>query len=98
MAEMSKTAKAATKKAVVNLNVPQCCGKPMQAAKMMTTTGKVRGMMWLCDKCWKEKAYLTLFQWDSQSKAVTLSPPSFFWSPDLEFHYPPLSRFFVFSP
>jgi hypothetical protein len=20
----------------------------------MTTTGKVRGMMWLCDKCWKE--------------------------------------------
>jgi hypothetical protein len=56
MAELSKTAKAATKKAVVNLNVPQCCGKPMQAAKMMTTTGKVRGMMWLCDKCWKEKA------------------------------------------
>jgi hypothetical protein len=56
MAEMSKTAKAATKKAVVNLNVPQCCGKPMQAAKMMTTSGKVRGMMWLCDKCWKEKA------------------------------------------
>ena len=36
MAEMSKTAKAATKKAIVNLNVPQCCGKPMQAAKMMT--------------------------------------------------------------
>jgi hypothetical protein len=54
MAEMSKTAKAATKKAVANLNVPQCCGKPMQAAKMMTTTGKVRGMMWLCDKCFKE--------------------------------------------
>ncbi|HEX9137026.1 MAG TPA: hypothetical protein VF905_08800 [Nitrospirota bacterium] len=56
MAEMSKTAKAATKKAIVNLNVPQCCGKPMQAAKMMTTSGKVRGMMWLCDKCFKEKA------------------------------------------
>ncbi len=56
MAEMSKTAKAATKKAAVNLNVPQCCGKPMTAAKMLTTTGKVRGMMWLCDKCWKEKA------------------------------------------
>ena len=45
MAEMSKTAKAATKKAIVNLNVPQCCGKPMQAAKMMTSTGRVRGMM-----------------------------------------------------
>jgi len=54
MAEMSKTAKAATKKALVNLNIPQCCGKPMQAAKMMTATGKVRGMMWLCDKCFKE--------------------------------------------
>jgi hypothetical protein len=53
MAELSKTAKAATKRAVVSTN-PQCCGKPMQAAKMMTTTGKVRGMMWLCDKCWKE--------------------------------------------
>jgi hypothetical protein len=53
MAELSKTAKAATKKALVSNN-PQCCGKPMQAAKMMTTTGKVRGMMWLCDKCWKE--------------------------------------------
>lgn len=56
MAEMSKTAKAATKKAVVNLNVPQCCSKPMQAAKMMTASGKVRGMMWFCDKCSKEKA------------------------------------------
>ncbi len=54
MAEMSKTAKAATKKAVINLNVPQCCGKPMAPAKMMTSSGKVRGMMWLCDKCWKE--------------------------------------------
>jgi hypothetical protein len=54
MAEMSKTAKAATKKALVNLNIPQCCGKAMQAAKMMTATGKVRGMMWLCDKCFKE--------------------------------------------
>ncbi|HLE42131.1 MAG TPA: hypothetical protein VI956_11565 [Nitrospirota bacterium] len=54
MAEMSKTAKAATKKAVINLNVPQCCGKPMGPAKMMTSSGKVRGMMWLCDKCWKE--------------------------------------------
>jgi hypothetical protein len=54
MAEMSKTAKAASKKAAVNLN-PQCCGKPMQAAKMMAATGKVRGMMWLCDKCWTEK-------------------------------------------
>jgi len=53
MAELSKTAKAATKRAAVSNN-PQCCGKPMQAAKMMTTTGKVRGMMWLCDKCWKE--------------------------------------------
>lgn len=53
MAEMSKTAKAASKKAVVNTN-PQCCGKPMQAAKMMTASGKVRGMMWLCDKCFKE--------------------------------------------
>jgi hypothetical protein len=53
MAELSKTAKAASKKAMVNTN-PQCCGKPMQAAKMMTPTGKVRGMMWLCDKCWKE--------------------------------------------
>src|ERR1700690_2970798 len=40
MAEMSKTAKAATKKAIVNQNVPQCCAKPMQAAKMMSTTGK----------------------------------------------------------
>jgi hypothetical protein len=48
MAEMSKTAKAATKKAVINLNVPQCCGKPMAPAKMMTSSGKVR------DKCWKE--------------------------------------------
>ncbi len=56
MAEMSKTAKAATKKAIVNQNVPQCCAKPMQAAKMMSTTGKVRGMMWFCDKCQKEKA------------------------------------------
>jgi hypothetical protein len=56
MAELSKTAKAASKKAVVNLNVPQCCGKPMQVAKMMATTGRVRGMMWLCDKCWKEQA------------------------------------------
>ena len=56
MAEMSKTAKAATKKVIVNQNVPQCCAKPMQAAKMMSTTGKVRGMMWMCDKCWKEKA------------------------------------------
>jgi hypothetical protein len=56
MAEMSKTAKAATKKAIVNLNVPQCCSKPMLAAKMMTTSGKVRGMMWYCDKCNKEKA------------------------------------------
>jgi hypothetical protein len=55
MAEMSKTAKAATKKAIVNLN-PLCCAKPMQAAKMMTTSGKVRGMMWFCDKCFKEKA------------------------------------------
>ncbi len=54
MAEMSKTAKAATKKAVINLNVPQCCGKAMVPAKMMTSSGKVRGMMWLCDKCWKE--------------------------------------------
>lgn len=53
MAELSKTAKAASKKAMVNTN-PQCCGKPMQAAKMMTASGKVRGMMWLCDKCWKE--------------------------------------------
>jgi len=53
MAEMSKTAKAATKKAAV-INSPHCCGKPMQAAKMMSTSGKVRGMMWLCDKCWKE--------------------------------------------
>jgi hypothetical protein len=56
MAEMSKTAKAATKKAIVNLNVPQCCAKPMLVAKMMTTSGKVRGMMWYCDKCNKEKA------------------------------------------
>lgn len=53
MAEMSKTAKAASKRAAVNTN-PLCCGKPMQAAKMMTASGKVRGMMWLCDKCWKE--------------------------------------------
>ena len=58
MAELSKTAKAATKKAVVNLNIPQCCGKPMQAAKMMTSTGRVRGMMWLCDKCFKETKIL----------------------------------------
>jgi hypothetical protein len=56
MAEMSKTAKAATKKAIVNLNVPQCCAKPMLVAKMMSTSGKVRGMMWYCDKCNKEKA------------------------------------------
>jgi hypothetical protein len=56
MAEMSKTAKAATKKVIVNQNVPQCCAKPMLAAKMMSTTGKVRGMMWFCDKCHKEKA------------------------------------------
>jgi len=56
MAEMSKTAKAATKKSIVNVNVPQCCAKPMLAAKMMTTSGKVRGMMWFCDKCNKEKA------------------------------------------
>jgi len=56
MAEMSKTAKTATKKALLNQNVPQCCSKPMQAAKMMTTSGKVRGMMWFCDKCNKEQA------------------------------------------
>lgn len=55
MAELSKTAKAASKKAIVNRNIPECCGKPMQAAKMMATTGRVRGMMWLCDKCWNEK-------------------------------------------
>jgi hypothetical protein len=55
MAEMSKTAKAATKKALVNLNVPKCCAKPMQPAKMMSTSGKVRGMMWFCDKCFKEQ-------------------------------------------
>jgi hypothetical protein len=56
MADMSKTAKAATKKAMLNQNVPQCCSKPMQAAKMMAASGKVRGMMWFCDKCFKEQA------------------------------------------
>ena len=56
MAEMSKTAKAATKKAMMTQNIPQCCAKPMQAAKMIAVSGKVRGMMWFCDKCSKEQA------------------------------------------
>lgn len=56
MAELSKTAKAATKKTMINQNIPQCCAKPMQAAKMMASSGKVRGMMWFCDKCSKERA------------------------------------------
>jgi len=55
MAEKSKTAKAATKKAIVNENIPQCCGKPMTTTKMMSSSGRVRGMMYLCDKCWKEQ-------------------------------------------